>query len=239
MTTFFKQYGEMRTGTNYLKRLLEINFKDVEVFGSILGWKHGLYDLENNLDDTTSHVDWVHKKTKNNVVYSVDNLPLIKHDKQYLLDACESLNYIFSIKKPIPFVLSFKKFRMPNKKLNRQVITTLCERYNNKYKKWLQLYEKHGGMFVAHESVLMDYKHVLFNIETKYNLKRKNSKLIDETKTVKASTDIGLIVDRSDNFDKNYYLHERYLDDINEQDVDMIMSTINHDLIEYIYKLSV
>jgi hypothetical protein len=40
--TIFKQYGEQRTGTNYLKRLIELNFTDVLVFGSVLGWKHGM-----------------------------------------------------------------------------------------------------------------------------------------------------------------------------------------------------
>ena len=49
---YFKQYGELRTGTNYLKRLIELNFKDSIIFGSILGWKHGTYGLTNCEDDT-------------------------------------------------------------------------------------------------------------------------------------------------------------------------------------------
>lgn len=236
---YFKQYGEMRTGTNYLKRLIELNFKNVSVLGSILGWKHGMYDLTNNRDETTSHLEWLDKKTKGNIVYSVDNLPLIKHNYDDLKHACSNLKYLISIKKPIPFILSYKKFRLPNKPLPVNVIVNLCKRYNSKYRDWLTLYERTDAMFVAHESVLLDYKHVLFNIETRHNLKRINAKLVDENRPVKASTDIGLIIDKSSKFDKDYYLHEKYLKDISNEHINVINDNIDHDLVDLIYKLSV
>jgi len=236
---YFKQYGEMRTGTNYLKRLMELNFKGVNVLGSVLGWKHGMYDLTNSRDETSSHLEWLEKKTRNNIVYSVDNLPLIKHKYNDLKNACDNLNYLISIKKPVPFILSYKKFRLPNKPLPVNVVLDLCDRYNKKYRDWLTLYEHNNAMFVAHESVLLDYKHVLFNIETCYNLKRINSKLLDENRPVKASTDIGLIIDKSTKFDKDYYLHEKYLKDISNEYVDIINDNIDHDLVDLIYKLSV
>lgn len=236
---YFKQYGEMRTGTNYLKRILEINYKDITVLGSILGWKHGLYDLNNSRDSTKSHIEWLNKKTKNNVIYSVDNLPLLNHKYDELKQACDKLKYIICIKKPIPFVLSFKKFRLPNKQLPVNVILDLCNRYNTKYTDWLKLYEQHDAMFISHESMLLDYKHVLFNIETQYKLTRLNDKLVDETRPVKASTDIGLIIDKSSKFDKDYYLHEEYLNDISDEHVEIINNNINHDLVDLIYKLCV
>jgi len=37
---YFKQYGCKRTGTNYLKALLERNFSDVMVLMHTLGGKH-------------------------------------------------------------------------------------------------------------------------------------------------------------------------------------------------------
>ena len=71
---YFKQYGEQRTGTNYLKSLLEINFKGVTVFASVLGWKHGMYETGNHKErwymhkdksfpefECDSHKEWVKK----------------------------------------------------------------------------------------------------------------------------------------------------------------------------------
>ena len=236
---YFKQYGEMRTGTNYLKRLLEINYLDVTVYGSILGWKHGTYDTGNAIDDTSSHLEWLDRKTKNNIVYSVDNIPLVKHDYDTLKSSIDKLKYIFSIKRPVPFVLSFKKFRFPNRPLTKQIILNLCKRYNEKYNNWMQMYELNGGTFVSYESLLHDYKHVLFNLEIKYKLVRLNEKLRDEKRPVKASTDVGLIIDRKSTFNKDYYLHELYLNDISNEHANIINDNIDHDLVDLIYKLSV
>ena len=229
----------MRTGTNYLMRLINLNFKHVQVFASVLGWKHGLYDLGNARDDTKSHVEWVNKKTKGGVVYSVDNLPLLKHTPDQLIQACEHLNYIISIKKPVPFILSYKKFRQPNRDLTDDTIKMLCSRYNSNYRMWLELYENNTGMIVAHESVLLDYKHVLFNIQTQFNLQPSHNKLIDENKTVKASTDIGLIIDKQSNFNKDYYLNEEYLKELTDHQLNLIDNLIDNDLVDLIYKLSV
>ena len=141
--TYFKQYGEMRTGTNYIKRLLELNFKGVEVFGSILGWKHGMYDIQNGPDNTKSHHEWLDKQYKKGRVYSVDGYPL-KYTYAQLKESISELNYIFSIKSPEAFVVSYKKFRFPNKKLHDTVIVNLCKRYNEKYTKWQELYNQHN-----------------------------------------------------------------------------------------------
>ena len=65
MVVYFKQYGSQRTGTNYLKRLMEINFENVIVFGSVLGWKHGMYETGNGYQHKChSHEQWIEDKTK-------------------------------------------------------------------------------------------------------------------------------------------------------------------------------
>lgn len=235
---YFKQYGEMRTGTNYLKRLLEINYDDVTVFGSLLGWKHGMYDLNNSRDGTGSHQEWLNKKTKNNIVYSVDDLPILKHTHDELMQAISELNYLYCIKKPVSYVLSIKKFRFPNRPLTQSNIVSLCDRYNTRYRDWLDMYMQHDGSFVSHESMLHDYKHVLLNLELKYQLNRKHNKLYNESKVVKASTDIGVIVDKKISFDADYYLKERYLEDISDDHVAIIEDNIDHDLVDTIYRLS-
>jgi hypothetical protein len=233
---YFKQYGELRTGTNYLKRLLEINFNEVTVFGSILGWKHGTYDTSNSVDDTKSHAEWIDKQTRDGIVYSVDNIP-IKYKSTELRESLSGLKYIFSIKRPVSFVLSFKKFRMPNRALTDAVIVKLCHRYNERYTTWLSMFRdsEESSIIVPYESLIMDYNHILLSVQLKFDLQPKQKQFTNETKTVKASTDVGLIIDK-ERFNTDYYLYEHYLNDISERQVAIIYDTINHELIDNIYR---
>ena len=238
---YIKQYGELRTGTNYLKRLVELNFPDVTVFGSILGWKHGTYDLSNTIDNTRSHYEWIEKKTKKGIVYSVDNLPLHKHPPEVLREAVTGIHYLFSIKKPVPFILSYKKFRLPNKLLTDTHIITLCNRYNERYRKWLEMYKlnESRSFFITYESLIRDINHVLLNIELRFGLDKLSpeASYIDETNPVNASTDIGLIIDKKKTFNKAYYLEEKYLDEFSESQLNIIDNNIDQGLLEEIYKV--
>lgn len=235
---YFKQYGEMRTGTNYLKRLVELNFSSVTVFGSILGWKHGMYDLNNAPDGTTSHEAWVTGKTKQGTVYSVDGhkLPYTPSELNAIIP---KLNYLINIKNPHAFVVSYKKFRFPNKKLHKTVILNLCERYNSKYSKWLEFMKlnQDSCMFVPYETMLMNYTHVLFNIEQKYRLTRVKDKYTDELSPVNASTDHGLLIDRKKSFNKEYYLDRLYLNELTKDHISIIDDNIDSTLVDEIYRI--
>jgi len=238
--TYIKQYGEIRTGTNYIKRLIEINFLNVEVFGSVLGWKHGMYDLSNTRDSTSSHEEWVNKKTKNGVVLSVDGYPL-RYSPDRLKRAASGLKYIFSIKKPIPYVLSYKKFRFPNRELTADIIKSMCSRYNQSYSNWLQLYHENEqrSIIVPYESLIRDINHVMLNIDISFGLNKRegSASYKDETCPVNASTDIGLLIDKKRQFNKTYYLEELYLSDISKDHTDIINDNIDHELIDKLYRL--
>lgn len=235
---YFKQYGEMRTGTNYLKRLIELNFKQVTVFGSVLGWKHGMYDTNNTPDDTTDHYEWIKKKTKNGDVYSVDNHKL-PYKPEQLSEIVPQLNYLFCIKNPHAFVVSYKKFRFPNKKLHDTVILNLCKRYNDKYRRWLEFIKSNMAISIVipYETMLMNYTHVLFNIEQKYKLDRIRDKYTDERSPVNASTDHGLLIDRKSSFNKDFYIERQYLDKLTTEHVKLIDNNIDKCLVDEIYKL--
>lgn len=236
--THFKQYGEMRTGTNYLKRLVELNFKNVQVLGSVLGWKHGMYDLNNSPDDTRDHYEWVKQKTKNGVVYSVDNHKL-PYKPQQLKDIIPELNYLFCVKNPHAFVVSYKKFRFPNKKLHDTVVKNLCVRYNQKYSRWLEFIKQHSTtcMMVPYETLLMNYTHVMFNIEQKYKLARARSKYIDEFSPVNASTDHGLLIDKKSKFNKQYYIERLYMKELTQKQTQIINDNIDTSMVDEIYRL--
>jgi len=240
VSSYIKQYGEIRTGTNYLKRLIELNFIDVHVFGSILGWKHGMYDLSNTRDGTNSHEEWVKKKTRKGVVFSVDGYPL-RYSPKALLEAIPGLGYIFSIKKPIPYVLSYKKFRFPNKKLTPAIVKNMCQRYNKSYYNWLELYRQNEAVsiIVPYESLIRDINHVLLNLDIRFDMNKRlpEASYTDETCPVNASTDVGLLVDKKTQFNKKYYLEEEYLSDVTDEVISVIDDHIDQSLVDTLYKL--
>ena len=237
---YFKQYGEQRTGTNYLKSLLELNFEEATVFASVLGWKHGMYEVSNykerwymnNLKtfpefEAESHKDWVRKMSKGidpktakplleGQVLCVDNyvLPFSADELNY---ACDNLNYIFMVKDIYGFVYSFKMFRHRRLDwedvLKNGWVKRWCNRYELNYKRWVELFEdnKDNSIFVQYEDLIQDKNKILSQFESKFKLTKKHKGYVDEDKVVQASTDMGLIKTKIP-FDKNFYLNRRYMD---------------------------
>jgi len=101
------------------------------------------------------------------------------------------------------------------------------------------MYLQSGGVIVPYESLIMDIGHVLLSLELKYNLDRVHSTFVDELSPVKASTDIGLIIDKKSKFNKDYYLTEEYMKDISPHHIRMVDRLIDHELVDTLYSLGV
>ena len=214
--THFKQYGSQRTGTNYLKRLMEINFENVIVFGSVLGWKHGMYETGNGHQHKChSHEQWIKDKTREDGrVYSVDNYPL-KHTPEQLHQACDNLHYLISCKDPYAFVVSYKRFRANKQPWNEDKVTRWIYTYLQQYARWRRLYER-----VPDKCIMVDYEQLICNrdvvlstIKSKFDLTQKHENFRNEQRVVGASTDHGLIIKKSD-FDTTYYTDKQYMQEI-------------------------
>ena len=221
---YFKQYGEQRTGTNYLKRLIELNFAGVSIFASILGWKHGMYETGNGYrGDCNSHEDWVWQKTIDGIVHTVDNYKL-RHTPEALLEACPQLNYLISIKNPYSFVLSFKKFRRPRKTWDVLNVEPWITGYFSRYATWLDLEDV---TVISFEDLLTDYTLPLDLLHNKFNLTKKNDTYINEAKVVKASTDHGIMVNNNVDFNSDYYLKGQYLQELPDSVIKSITDMIS------------
>lgn len=221
---YFKQYGAQRTGTNYLKRLVELNFKNVTVFGSVLGWKHGMFETGNGYQHKCdSHKQWVDDKTKSGDVYSVDQHRL-KYTPQELHDACERLNYLISIKNPHAYVVSYKRFRAKNQPWNARQVEQWLQHYLNMYSTWRQLYDKHvdTSIMIEYEQLLRNRDTVLRMIQSKFQLQSTHDVFQDEVQPVKASTDHGLLIDKHKQFDANYYLNHEYMNEIPDNMITLV-----------------
>ena len=208
--TIFKQYGEQRTGTNYLKHLLEINFADTLVFGSVLGWKHGMFQLANGSasPSAASHEDWVRRKLIDGRVYSVDGHPL-PYSEAFLLDAAGQLNYLVSYKRLLPWLVSMKRFRFPRRPWEKSHVEPLLRDYLARYRTWLQLPK---ALVIDHDLLMEDATCLvlLAHLQERHGLHPRSPQLTVERPVVKASTDHGLLF-ANEVFDPGYYLAKRYL----------------------------
>lgn len=192
MNVFFKQYGEQRTGTNYIKHLIELNFHNSIVFASVLGWKHGLYEIGNGYQCTcTSHEEWLKRQHRNGIVYSVDGHPL-KFNADFLRSALGQLNYIVSMRDIYQWLYSYKQFRYTQVPWAIADAKRWCERYIQSYLKWVELLEENGGTVIHHSSLLIDCEGMLTSFEKKFNLSRKSAQIQNEMYVVRASTDLGI-----------------------------------------------
>lgn len=225
---YFKQYGAQRSGTNYLKRLIELNFKDVTVFGSILGWKHGMYETGNGKKFTCgSHEEWIDKQIKpDGKVASVDRFPL-KYTPEELRSACKELKYLISVKDPYSYVLSFKNFRAKKRDWNKDQVDRWLTEYLTSYNDWDDLNKRYPDRcyIIRYDLLLSNRDSILSSIQSKFNLQRKENPFIDEPRKVNASTDHGLLISKS-NFDRDYYIEKKYMLELPEDIIDMITSRL-------------
>ena len=114
-TTYIKQYGAKRSATNYVRNLLERNFKNIIVLTNILGWKHGPHPEK--VDG--SGKNWVpDKKTKS---YVKKLIALVSDDlkKAY---ASGEIKYLIVSKDPYAWYVSniraWHKFKLKNRKFS-------------------------------------------------------------------------------------------------------------------------
>lgn len=223
-----KQYGAQRTGTNYLKRLIELNFENVTVFGSVLGWKHGMYETGNGYQHTcSSHREWIKNKTKNGKVYSVDN-HVLSYTPEQLEQACDNLHYLISVKDPYAYIVSYKRFRANKQPWNEQHVIKWIQQYLDCYAVWRTLYDKQpeACYIVDYKQLIHNRDVVLSSIQSKFRLERKHSDFVDENKTVNASTDHGLIIDRNTQFNIDYYTEQRYMQEIPDNIKDLLFEKL-------------
>ena len=99
---------------------------------------------------------------------------------------------------------------------NEQHVIKWIQQYLNCYTTWRTLYDKQPGAcyIVDYKQLIHNRDVVLSSIQSKFRLERKHSDFVDENKTVNASTDHGLIIDRDTQFNIDYYTEQRYMQDI-------------------------
>ena len=200
LTTFLKQYGERRTGTNYLRALLLANYKDVHVLMHVLGDKHSPpVDLNVHLDGAahSAERDWQFVRAATLAAPAESTRPDDPEQIIYLRDIADAvaesvrahrLGYLISSKHPHTWAASLARYsgwmtrgpfgpRMRRNFLGR--LANACHLYNQRYRAWLD----HHGRFeqrsaiVRYEDLLQDVSSTLTALERKFKLVRLEPEL--------------------------------------------------------------
>lgn len=217
---YFKQYGKQRTGTNYLKALIENNFVQTHVFPSIFGWKHG-HPVDPDV--------WLEQHSSGQDVYSVDK-HLLRYKRAELEKAIDKpLNLLISIKDPYAFVVSYKKFRRPNIDWQERMVKQWCRDFNQKYRAWNKFCQNKPHMVIRYENLIEDYQCVLEEVHSLFDLQRKKDSWWRESRIVRPSTDLGVIYGVK-KFDPSYYKNKQYLKDLPGDIKKVISDTIDWEL---------
>jgi hypothetical protein len=145
---FVKQFGFMRTGTNYVRALVVDHLPEVAMLVHAWGSKHspGFSDID---------------RLQARGPYRLYPWPEAFDARQLTVaQATQQLRVLVSIKDPYATVLSniIWFLRTPPQQDLRNVsgVRGLCAQYNTLYRGWQELILQYDGVFVQHEDLLTD-----------------------------------------------------------------------------------
>lgn len=235
MMHYFKQYGARRSGTNYLRALLEQNIEHAIVLMHTLGDKHNIpVDLKKYLsafpDDALGFVKAASDAipAENSSSLSYEQLSYLTLHASALTNAVlnEKIHFLISIKNPYAWINSMFKnvaARRPEatetlKNKLHELIRQQCADYNNVYSKYWEHFKKH-----PHQTTIVRYEDLIENPDAIINnlLIRLNIPVCTnytDVSTTVFPTDWDQVESKSQTgkqpFDRNYYLEQRYMHDL-------------------------
>lgn len=124
----FKQWGMQRTGTNFTRVLLEVNFY-CRVFMSVLGGKHRMPEDPWLWLDRNTRADDVVWEGKKKTKWKGTQLREILED--------EGLIHTISIRNPWSFIEAWGRHKGENRPFSEDFIRNAVERYVRHYSAWL------------------------------------------------------------------------------------------------------
>jgi hypothetical protein len=247
MTVVVKQYGERRTGTNYLRALLLLNL-DVLPLVYILGDKHAspvaldaIWQQVSELPDRAfQFTSRATAAAAGPTTYAVDREQ--RRELQQRADAVTDayragdLRYLITVKDPYAWLVSLAQFQQwmhgdaTLAAWDRERLIGACNDYNERYRAWLALAERHRAKstFVRHEDLLDDAAGTIERIRERLGALRIAAHFIDVSERVEPSVWDHLPIQRTASpFDRTYYTDRRYLARLLPGHIDLITRTID------------
>jgi len=252
---FIKQYGERRTGTNYLRALLKANYTNVVPLMHVLGDKHSppvaLDELWQDLRDEPDAA-WrlVTEATFRAPAYTTvpedpDQLAHMRSLADPLADAVVSgsLAFVLSTKHPFPWIASVAKFHgwfVPARGGLRMHprftghLIEACKLYNIRHQSWLDhaVRYRSRSAIVRHEDLLADALSVLRTLANQFGLHQAAQELQDlELAAAAPFWDHLPITFRQMPFDPEFYRRRDYNSRLNQDLWDIVTRLIDWNLV--------
>ena len=251
---FLKQYGERRTGTNYLRALLKANYSNVVPLMHVLGDKHSppvaldqLWQKVRNEPDAA----W---KLVTGATFSAPAQTTLPEDPEqlaYMRSLAEpiaeavasgSLVFVLSTKHPFPWIASIAKFhgwfvpargglRMHPRYTGHLI--DACRLYNIRHQSWLDhvIQYRSRSSIVRHEDLVADFCSVLSKLATQFELKQAAPELRAVERAAAApfwdNFPIGF---RQLSFDPEFYKNRDYISRLNQDLWDIVTRLIDWNL---------
>ncbi len=216
---YIKQYGAKRTGTNFIRWVLEVNFLQITILSSVLGWKHAPHP---------ESIDWSGKSWDSDPEKGARISKLAtKGIKQAY--ANNEIRYAISVKNPYAFYISNLKERTRKspkqfKKLLKDIKLSeqLIAEWNKLYRSWYALTENNNlAYIIRYESLMKNSCKEISMMASVFGLKPLDEYRLP-TGSLPAMNDNNwrqkMVLDskykryRTKTFDANYYTDERYMD---------------------------
>lgn len=215
---YFKIYGQLRTGTNYMSSLIKNNFSDTTVFMNVGGWKHGkIIEFPNDIE----LVNKIDITTKNN----------IDIDKTIDLFTKNNVNFLVIVKNPYMWINSISIFK--NEMISSKLIKNYIRQWNETYSNYKDYIECGKAYLVKYETLLQEPNETLDKIKNKFSLTKKNHEYILENNILHANNDSNIGRTKQITFDKNKYISPNITNYLSNDMIQFINENIDKTLMKF------
>lgn len=221
---YVKQYGAAKCGTNYIKWLLQKNWKQVRVLSEILGSRHGPH---------VEPIDWSGKGW----IPKEKGIPrLVEAVTPGIRQAYESgeLWYIVIAKDPYAYCYSHAK-RVKEEERN-EIIRLRMEEWNEVYQSWSQLLDNkpEKAILVRHGDLLFNLSEEMHKIADWLGVPRLE-KYANTNKQIGKSNDFtwnGRVRSRSAGVDAFFFKKNQHLVFLGQEKVELITELADKELMK-------
>lgn len=238
-----KVYGERNTGTNYLARLIDLNFQVQQLPGTIPAWLSKIQQLIHGKEFARdayfamtyhSNLGWKHSRVKSAedirkcAVHTKDLsfITLTKNPYSWLLSMYRRPYHRYFHEKPDFETFLSNPWGCVGRENVAGVISNPVELWNIKNASYIQLVNKLPALTLRFEDLLEDPKHVLESISEAFSCKWKVDRFVNFDQSTKESG-------KDSDFYRDYYLNEQWKAEFSPQLTTIINKHLNDDVMNY------
>ncbi len=252
MITTVKQYGEIRTGTNYLRALIQRNYPGIHVLSYIMGNKHAppvpfdsLWaeaqqaggDAAFNFVSTATYTQRGGASHPRDLTQREELARRASHIARAYTSG--ALGFLVTIKDPYAWVVSAARFKgwirgdEQLQEWSMELMRDACLGYNRNYREWLSFVQAHypQARIVRYEDLLADPELEMTAIAGQFGWRRSGSFETIAAVVEPTQWDHLPVVEAPETFRPGYYAGNEYLQRIPAEQMRLIGELVDWDLL--------